>query len=278
MESNTEYSEIDASSPNWSLIDEAGQGNLAGIKDALDKGADVNFLYTSADGSWGAIHLAAYNGHLEAVNLLLEKNADIDSVAFFYEEEATINGTALHLAAIKNNTKIMSVLIDKGSNLNMSDGTYNYLTPLHSASRDGKLDAVKLLVEKGADVNALDGVGYTGVTLAAENGQLEVIKYLVSVGASINAESDVQTSLLAASENGHLEVVKYLLEKGINVNSTAKYRKDTALHVAAANNYEELVKFLLEKGADVKALNNDGKTPVDVATKEMSAVINSFKK
>lgn len=80
----------------------------------------------------------------------------------------------------------MDVLLAKGANINMSDGTYNYLTPLHSgtlftilnryssASRDGKLEAVKFLVEKGADVSGLDGVGYTPLMLAAENGLLSI--------------------------------------------------------------------------------------------------------
>jgi ankyrin repeat protein len=265
--------ESDTSSPEWALIDAASQGNLAGVKSTLQSGADINFLYNSEDGTWGALHLAAYNGHLEIVNFLLENNADLDTFAAFFEGEIPVNGTALHLAAHAGQLKVMEALIAKGANLNGSDGTYDYLTPLHTAVRDGKMDAVKLLLDKGADINAFNGAEDTAITIAAENGQLEILQFLVSKGSSLNVSSNVQTPLLAAAENGHLNVVKYLVEKGLNINEGTKFRKDTPLHMAAQNGYADVVSFLLEKGADTKILNNDGKTAAEIASPEIKAII-----
>lgn len=46
MESS-EFSEIDSSSPNWVLIDAAGQGNIAAMKDAIDK-VSLDFIANSS--------------------------------------------------------------------------------------------------------------------------------------------------------------------------------------------------------------------------------------
>lgn len=40
---------------------------------------------------------------------------------------------------------------------------------------------------------------------------------------------------------------------------------DTGLHVVARNNNTEIAKMLLDQGADITILNNDGKTPLDLA-------------
>jgi len=153
------------------------------------------------------------------------------------------------------------------------------LTPLHAACRSGKLEAVKLLLVKGADITAFDGAEDTVVTIAAENGNLDVLKFLVvDKGAQVNVASNVQTPLLAAAENGYLDVVKFLLEKGVDINGCAVYRKDTALMMAASQGHLDLLKFLLEKGANTTAVNNEGKTALDIATPEAKEILSKGKK
>ncbi len=40
---------------------------------------------------------------------------------------------------------------------------------------------------------------------------------------------------------------------------------DTSLHIAIRGNNSEIAKMLLDQGADITILNNDGKTPLDLA-------------
>jgi len=264
----------------FNLVEASATGDIKAITEAIKKGADVNYLYVTDDqGSWGALQNAAYYGQTEAVKLLLESGADTEIMSCFYDGELAVNGTALHLASHCGHTDIITALLNKGASINATDSTYDYLTPLHASCRSGKLEAVKLLLVKGADITAFDGAEDTVVTIAAENGNLDVLKFLVvDKNAQVNVASNVQTPLLAAAENGYLDVVKFLLEKGVDINGCAVYRKDTALMMAASQGHLDLLKFLLEKGANTTAVNNEGKTALDIATPEAKEILSKGKK
>ena len=49
------------------------------------------------------------------------------------------------------------------------------------------------------------------------------------------------------------------------MNVKGGFADGTPLHYAAANGHKEIAELLIEKGADVKAKDEGGKTPLDVA-------------
>jgi ankyrin repeat protein len=248
------------------LFAAAREGDLNKVLLAIQDGADPN-CWDEFAGRHQAIHLAAYYGHSEVVKTLLKSGAEIDSIGnFAISNEESKYGTPLHLAVETGNLELAKFLIESGANFNLTDGTYEYYTPLHTACRSGKLDAVKLLKDKAADMEAVDGAGETAINIASDYGHLPVVKYLLENGANVNSTSMIHTPLLAAAENGHLEVVKFLLTKGATVNATGQYRKDTPLHVAAQNGFPDVCSFLLKNGADRKAVNDEGKTALDLAS------------
>ena len=57
-----------------SIIDDVRDGNLAGVRQALALGANVNETNSSGD---TPLIMAAYKGHVEIVRLLLESGADV---------------------------------------------------------------------------------------------------------------------------------------------------------------------------------------------------------
>ena len=71
--------------------------------------------------------------------------------------------------------------------------------------------------------------------------------------------------ILAAAYNGNIEAVKQHLAAGTDVNVKGGFADGTPLHYAAANGHKEIAELLIEKGADVKAKDEGGKTPLDVA-------------
>jgi ankyrin repeat protein len=95
-----------------------------------------------------ALHLAAMNGHLEIVKLLLEHGADVNA-----KTKEGYGYTALHSAASNGHLEIVKLLLEHGADVNAKT-KYGGYTALHSATMNGHLEIVKLLLEHGADVNA----------------------------------------------------------------------------------------------------------------------------
>jgi ankyrin repeat protein len=135
--------------------------------------------------------------------------------------------------------EIIKYLVETaGSNVDAANADGN--TPLHYASRFGKLEIVKYLVGHcGADIHAADNTGATPLHEASRCGWLEVVQYLVeTAGADIHTSTmKGDTPLHYASRYGHLEIVRYFVEEtGADVQAVNK-DLDTPLHLASERRY-----------------------------------------
>lgn len=61
--------------------------------------------------------------------------------------------TPLHSACRGGHKEIVSLLLEKGADVNRQNSWYE--TPLHIASTEGHLEVVRLLLKRGADVEGL---------------------------------------------------------------------------------------------------------------------------
>jgi hypothetical protein len=59
------------------MIDAAGAGNLAKVTEELDKGVNINGLHCNDGCRQTALMMAAANGHLNVITLLMQRGADI---------------------------------------------------------------------------------------------------------------------------------------------------------------------------------------------------------
>jgi len=210
----------------------------AGDKDkvlTLIKQVDKNEV--DQDG-YNGLHMAADNGHLEIVNILLDAGADINKVVY----DGAMS--ALHLALSKRNFDIARKLIEAGCDVNLVSQVGVSGPPLHYAIIKENLDMVKLLIEKKADVNiAEEETGYSPLFLAASLEQIDTMKVLLAAGADVNL---------------------------------ADYEDKTPLQFAASNGFGEVIKLLVDNKADVTLKNGDGETAEDIAKKMKEEEILTF--
>ena len=106
-------------------------------------------------------------------------------------------------------------LLHRGADVNARDE--NQRTPLISAVLGGSVGLVGLLLESGADVNARDSEGWTALHFAAQEHETEIARILIARGADVNAQDDDGASVLwraVFSARGRTEIVRHLVESG----------------------------------------------------------------
>jgi uncharacterized protein len=143
---------------------------------------------------------AAGSGHIETLELLIEKGASIPESALY---QAAENG---HYEMVKFLAKCQ---IDPNYKADRE-------TALIKAAIQQDLLMVELLLSIGADVNSgIDIRPWTALHWAAVEGHLEMTRMLVAAGAEVNAGIfDWKTPLEFACENRHDDVIKFLIKSG----------------------------------------------------------------
>ena len=74
-----------------------------------------------------------------------------------------------------------SLLLEHGADVNARTDVLS--TPLHMASRYGRVEAVRVLLEHGASVGAQDDDGKTAFQLASSEEHADIMKLLSEHGA-----------------------------------------------------------------------------------------------
>lgn len=135
----------------------------------------------------------AYYGESTAVKNDVEAGADISFVFCFSDKERTYTNTcfnALQAAASGGDEDTLNFLLNEGMDINAV--TPSGWTPLFIAARDGHSEAAKLLVFRGAAINAQTDRGATALLMALtqpypnEKERLDLITYLLKRGADPN--------------------------------------------------------------------------------------------
>ncbi len=224
----------------------------------IKNGAKLN-LFT--DGGYGQypIHLAAAGGYLKIVKLLVDAGVKVD-----LECKGAFQQPAIFKAAEFGHCDVIQYFLDKKVDIDIQNNRGN--TPLHIATRNGKLDVVKLLVKKGADLCIDNCVQYGGTPLhlAARSVNLEVVKFLVKNDAPLEAvDNQGRTPLFSAIEAGRIDMIKLLLELGANPSRKNPKRNGlTPLHSSMISNNPAIVSELIKYGADVALRDSMGNTPL----------------
>uniref|UniRef100_A0A3Q3M2F6 Ankyrin repeat domain 28b n=1 Tax=Mastacembelus armatus TaxID=205130 RepID=A0A3Q3M2F6_9TELE len=247
------------------------------------------------------LDLAAFKGHVECVDVLINQGASI------LVKDFTLKRTPIHAAATNGHSECLRLLIgnaDLQSAVDIQDG--NGQTPLMLSVLSGHTDCVYSLLNKGANVEAKDkwgrtalhrGVrrletlpvltdnqGYTPLHWACYNemhiGCLVTYAYTsflyawhdtcvevlleqkVFHKAEGNSFSPLHCAVIRDNE-GAAEMLIDTLGPAIVTSKDSKNR--TPLHAAAFTDHVECLQLLLSHNAQVNSVDATGKTPLMMA-------------
>ena len=124
-----------------------------------------------------ALHVAASEGHVQLVNLLLDAGANPN-------RSDRWGGSPLDDAQRHRHPVVAATLRARGGRLGVRD----HGAALIAASSNGELDTVEMLLADGATADAADYDARTALHLAASEGHEKVVKLLCASGADVNRE------------------------------------------------------------------------------------------
>ncbi len=230
-------------------------------------------------------------GTVEEAEEILDKYPDLinereKSSNFFAHIMDSGNKTLLLKAiqhhALNDNSEMIEFLIDRGADVNASNGTkpvYPIIEILWRGSED-RYEIAWLMIEKGADITVEQdywNVPYAIVSSKIENENnalqeqsLEIMKFIVEQDRSLlECENSLygMTSLIGtSSRNNYTLITKYFIDNGIyNINRIVANDGSTSLIQAVHGDSYDTCKLLIEYGADVSIVDDNGKTAYDYA-------------
>lgn len=141
---------------------------------------------------------AVMNGEQEMVVELINKDQNL---VHSYTEDGW---TLLHLAAYFGHKEIANLLLENGANLHVKAKNQNENTPLQAAIANKKIELATFLIKQGSDVNAVQSGGWTGLHEAALLGDEKIVTLLIQNGADKSIKkNDGKTAYDIALEKGH---------------------------------------------------------------------------
>ncbi|KAK4203800.1 hypothetical protein QBC40DRAFT_337307 [Triangularia verruculosa] len=244
------------------LVWAASQGLHEVVRTLLEEGALFH----------DSLALAAYEGRIESVKVLLEFNAPVDA-------ELRPGMTALTVAAEMGQSDIASLLLEHnasllprcppfGSMLNASsyggvDVVFEacweqepYMrherdprgrTALHFAAAGGKADIVRKLLDRGHDAKSEDFQGRNALHLAASSGSLPTVEELLEAQHGIDPagkDRDGWNALHWAVRGGNRQIVEKLLACGSQNKSLADAQGWSPARIAIYHEHQHLLPLL----------------------------------
>ncbi len=197
--------------------------------------------------------IATGNGDTATVFKLLDTGADPDI-------KNKAGDAALHVAAKRSASNIITFLWLAGCNINLLNGEKN--TALFESVKVNCIPCVTKLMEANANTTTpgLNGADlFTPASLAAAEGYMDILSLLApdSNAPAFNTAADGLQPLHWAIIKAKIEPLKYLLEKSANANEPVQAgnanRGATPLLLAIAANSTDCSQLLIDEGARIEA-------------------------
>ncbi|XP_060947247.1 NF-kappa-B inhibitor epsilon [Limanda limanda] len=148
------------------------------VKKLVEKGASLELQ--DQDGNT-ALHVACQHGQTECANEMT-RDVSPSKLAPVLETQNWRGLACLHLAALNRQHPIMNLLMKKGADLNIQEGTSGK-TALHLAVELHDITSVKLMLSRGANVDTAMFNGCTPLHLAVGRQDAPIANLLCQSGA-----------------------------------------------------------------------------------------------
>jgi len=198
--------------PFIQLLAAAHHGDTGILRKVLVvEGVDINA--TRTDTPMTALHIASSQGHVTAVKMLLEANAEIN-------KGHSHGQTPLAAACSRGHEDVVRLLLASQADVEIAsrDGT----TALTAGCYGGNKEIVRLLLDHGADPTQLTvaengrGTGASPLITAAYMGRLGCVKLLLEEeGLPLDLQFEGRTALEWARARGHASCAK-VIERALN--------------------------------------------------------------
>lgn len=176
-------------------------GNVGMVQRLLDLGADLRSI---SDESTDLLKFHLTNSHLQLVETLLERKA------VTVKQKDKDEWSLLHYAARDSCPDVVTILLDRGSDINIT--TRSRMTALHLAAIAGDKISVDILLKAGARKNEADRRGWTPLHVSSAYSETAITTSLLLDGADVNLpDSRGHTPLHVAASRGNEKIVELLL-------------------------------------------------------------------
>ncbi|XP_061388024.1 E3 ubiquitin-protein ligase MIB2-like, partial [Musca vetustissima] len=241
------------------LVREAAHGHFDFVKQYLDSHPDhVNVM----SGGKASIQVAAHQGFVEIVKLLISKGANVNIV----DKEGD---SALHYAAFGNQPETMRILLQNGADKNFLNSSH--CTALHICAHKKTPHCVRELLNHNVNVNIQDSYGDTALHDAIGKENSEVVEILCNAP---NLDFTVKNNrgfnvLHHAALKGNVVATRRILQLARQLVDVKKDDGFAAMHLAAINGHANVVETLVKEGqANIDIRNNRRQTPFLLAVSQ----------
>jgi len=286
--------------PDFPILEAVKRGDVTTVRTLLESAsfnkADIDRQNISGETS---LTVAAGNGNLEIVQLLVEHGAAVDAgkdrgartplieaagqgyvkvVQYLIEKGADVNakggGVTALLAASRNDVfpfkpkgnrkRTVAVLLAAGADVNVQDESWlkTGRTPLMYAVTQGDAAAVQSFLARGARLDLKDGNGDTAMAIAKKARLVYIVSLLEKAEKGPIEAPPAGPELppiFDAVRENSLSKVKALIKEGEDVDRRTP-SGSTPLMFAADGGNAEIARYLLKEGADVNARNGTNNT------------------
>jgi ankyrin repeat protein len=160
-----------------------------------------------------ALIIAARDGTLSNVKLLLSGTPSSDHAFLLQPEEAWQGVTAVYAAALRGHTVCCKELLLAGAEPDQPNAMGD--VPLAIAAQEGHAAIISLLLRSNVAVDRqAPGSGATALQLACMQGHTACVRVLLAGGAATDtANADGNTALFLCCEHGHVECARRIVAK-----------------------------------------------------------------
>jgi len=225
---------------------------------------------------WHCIHLVVSLSDDEemALDLLSMANlAAVQSHHHWRSFDRLTGESALHIAAHRDWTEVISCLCDLGHDINPF--CFMMRTPMHASALHNSLKSIVLLNNLGADASIENGDGKSPINCSIETKNIECsMEILGNIGSKksmFQTDSKGLSPLMRALETKQLQIAHRILKQYPEQANFVSMNGTNIFHAAAPHlaSVQQLVSWSSQEKKDIwgflQQKNNDGETPKDIA-------------